>query len=139
MKLPGVPGEAGAVSAMQSVADVTELDGISRAGGLTICLNAAGSPPARCRPRRAGCTETCLSGSTEAHRRNPGLGGQPLAIRQKPSPAQSNPDVLSDAFRPVGQGGDKEQPRYGEAAMVQEGESPSQGVRAKAALSGKIG
>ena len=39
--------------------------------------------------RRAGCTETCLSSSTEACRSNPDAHAC----------AQSNPDILSDTFR----------------------------------------
>lgn len=57
--------------------------------------------------RRAGCGETCLSGSTEASRSNPGNHSFLCSERW---PAQSNLAILSDAEMKLG---DSDKPAIG--------------------------
>ena len=124
-------------SGTRSVTDVTELDGITKA---------VDSPSTRLRrtyhPHDADrvepdCVERRSSGSTEAHRSKTVPGGNRWSSWPEPSPTQSNPDVLSDtcaSSRRYGEGRQGQTSPQGEAAFVQEGANPSQGVRATAAL-----
>jgi hypothetical protein len=68
---------------------------------------------------------------------NPELGRSPCDIRRS-CPAQTNPDVLSDADLPLSRGdsppwdGGRQGQTLKEAVLVQEGENPSRGVRTTA-------
>ena len=68
--------------------------------------------------------------------------GEPLAMLSKSCPAQSNPDVLSDADLPLAGVTTPVEGRQGqtskEAVLVQEGENPSQGVRTKAVMAIRV-
>lgn len=90
------------------------------------------SPSAVMPTRRAGCMDTCLSGSTEAHRSNPRSGAWSDVARHV---------RVIPVFYPIraklpmlGNRGDREKPRsYAstrEAVVDEAGENPARGVRA---------
>lgn len=85
---------------------------------LTSWSKSSGSPPENMLARRAGCTETCSSGSREARRSNPAFTASVVS--------RSESEVIP-AFYPIsiiGEEGDRDIPRLAEASeavMVQRG------------------